>query len=162
MKTIETDRGFRIVTHERYTGEPKKETRLIQESSAIEGGELAFENPGSSFLWIGQDHHLNREEVSDLIEKLQFWIDNKRLELNKTEENNYCIECIPEDRQESTEGNIFCLKCGKIIDSKNVFYECSDCTTICSKDECDESAYHHEETKLICPNCCSYNLKKIK
>lgn len=78
------------------------------------------------------------------------------------EEDKQCIECKPEDRQESPTGKIFCLKCGKIINSKDVFYECLDCTTIYSEEECDESAYHHEENKLICPNCCSYKLKKIK
>lgn len=81
MKIIKTDRNFRIVMHEKYASDPQKETRLIQESSAIEGGDLALENPGSSFLWIGQDHHLNRKEVSELVSRLQFWLDNKRLEL---------------------------------------------------------------------------------
>lgn len=80
----------------------------------------------------------------------------------ETEEDNYCIECKPEDQQESPMGGIFCLKCGKIINSKDIFYECLDCSTIYSEGECDESAFHCEENKLICANCCSYNLKKIK
>ena len=57
----------------------KKETRLIEESSAIGGYRDSLDKPGSSYLWVGEDHHLNRKEVSGLIKRLQFWVDNKRL-----------------------------------------------------------------------------------
>lgn len=81
MHTIETSRGFRCTVAEKYQNEPGEFTRLVQESSAIGEYDDAMENPGSSFLWIGQDHHLNREEVADLISRLQGWLDSKRLPL---------------------------------------------------------------------------------
>ena len=71
MKTIKTDRGFRIVTHEKYAGKLDEETRLVQESSAIGDYEHSWDKPGSSFLWVGEDHHLNKEQVGELIDKLK-------------------------------------------------------------------------------------------
>jgi hypothetical protein len=56
-------------------------TRLIQESSAIGDYEDSFDCPGSSYLWVGDDHHLDREEVAELIENMQHWLDNGRLPL---------------------------------------------------------------------------------
>ena len=81
MKTIETKRGFRLIVHQDYAARDFREVRLIQESSAIGCYKHAYHNPGSSFLWIGENHHLNREEVAELIKGLQFWLDNKRLKL---------------------------------------------------------------------------------
>jgi len=52
---------------------------LIQESSAIGDYEDAFDKPGSSFLWVGRYHHLNRMEVAELIERMQHWLDTGRL-----------------------------------------------------------------------------------
>ena len=79
MRVIKTDRDFRVILHNKYASKPKKETRLVQESSAIGEYRDSCDKPGSSFLWIGADHHLNRKEVSGLIKRLQFWLDNKRL-----------------------------------------------------------------------------------
>jgi len=77
MKTEKTERGFRRIVHPPYVD---GDERLLQESSAIIGDEMdAFENPGSSALWVGKDHHLNREEVAILIDILQYWLVNKRL-----------------------------------------------------------------------------------
>lgn len=76
MKTINTDRGFRVILHKKYASESGEYERLVQESSAV-GVDL--DSPGSSFLWIGENHHLNREEIAELIAKLQYWLDNKRL-----------------------------------------------------------------------------------
>lgn len=33
-----------------------------------------MDNPGSSFLWVGNDHHLNREEVTELVSRLLWWL----------------------------------------------------------------------------------------
>jgi hypothetical protein len=73
MKTITTERGFRIIEH--------WERGLVQESSSIGPYEDSMDNPGSSFLWVGeeQSYHLDREEVLKLINCLQYWLDNKRL-----------------------------------------------------------------------------------
>ena len=73
MKAEETERGFIRIMHEKHQNKPGEITRLVQESSA--------ENPGSSFLWVGNDHHLNRDEIRDLINRMQYWLDTKRLEL---------------------------------------------------------------------------------
>lgn len=76
-----TDRGFAVINHIKYADDSGAKTRLLQESSAIGGYDDAYENPGSSFLWIGQDHHLNREEVKELISILRVWIEHNRLSL---------------------------------------------------------------------------------
>ncbi len=55
-----------------YIGLDKE--RLAAQSSAIGDYEDSFERPGSSFLWIGDYHHLNREEVQQLVNHLQSWL----------------------------------------------------------------------------------------
>lgn len=71
FKYEETSRGFGVVTHPPYTG---GYDRVIQQSSAIGDYEDAFDNPGSSYLWIGAYQHLNREEVTELIDYLTRWV----------------------------------------------------------------------------------------
>ncbi len=79
MHTVENERKFRIVVHRSYPqGTP---ARLVGESSVIREYEDSLDNPGSSCLWVGDRHHLNREEVVELIQRLQYWLDNKRLPL---------------------------------------------------------------------------------
>lgn len=76
---IETDnRGFPFLIHDTYYGEPKK-ARLVGASSAIGEYEHSLRIPGSSFLWVGDHHHLNREEVQQLVGYLQHWLLTKRL-----------------------------------------------------------------------------------
>lgn len=82
MKTEKVDRGFVVVTHEKYQNKPGEMTRLIQESSAIGDYENSFDCPGSSYLFVGQDHHLNREEVAELIIRIQYWLKTGRLEMD--------------------------------------------------------------------------------
>ena len=78
MESIKTERGFVVVEHPVYV---KGDPRLIQESSACGDYEDAFEKPGSSFLWIGMDHHLNREEVAELVGRMQHWLATGRLKV---------------------------------------------------------------------------------
>lgn len=78
MKAIKSERGFINVHHPAYT-EPERNKRIIGESSAIGEYEDSMEKPGSSFLWVGEHHHLNREEVQELINKMQHWLDTGRL-----------------------------------------------------------------------------------
>ena len=82
MRVLENDRGFRKVVAEKYQNEPGEFTGLIAESSAIGDYDDSMEMPGSSYLWVGQDHHLNREEIADLIVYLQSWLRDKRLPLS--------------------------------------------------------------------------------
>ena len=79
MKIKKDGRGFYVVVEEKYQNKSGEYTRLIQESSAIGDYEDSMDIPGSSYLWIGQDHHLNREQVKELIGYMQYWLDNKRL-----------------------------------------------------------------------------------
>ena len=82
MKSIITDRGFIIIKHEKYQNERGVMIGLIQESSAIGDYEDALDKPGSSYLWVGADHRLNREEVKVLMSKMKYWLDKKRLPLD--------------------------------------------------------------------------------
>jgi hypothetical protein len=78
MKTVKDARGFIVVTHEGYVDYPT-ERRLVQESSAVGDYDDSFDIPGSSYLWVGDKHHLNREEVQELVEILQHWLSHKTL-----------------------------------------------------------------------------------
>ena len=77
MKAIKTDRGFIRVEHKSYVG--RLPMRLIQESSAMGPHEFNVNNPGSSYLWVGENHHLNREEIAEMIERMQYWLNTGRL-----------------------------------------------------------------------------------
>ena len=79
MRIKVSDRGFRFLMAEKYQNMPGEFTKLLSESSAVGEYDDSFENPGSSYLWVGQDHHLNREEVAKMIEIMQHWLDKKRL-----------------------------------------------------------------------------------
>lgn len=58
MKFGRTDRNFGVLEHKVYPPEPGVTKRLAQHSSAIDLEDCG--KPGSSFLWIGDDFHLNR------------------------------------------------------------------------------------------------------
>ena len=77
MKRTKTDRGFIVFTEHDYPN--GNERRLLQESSAIGDYDDALDNSGSSFLWIGDHFHLNREQVEQLIAEMEYWLTNKRL-----------------------------------------------------------------------------------
>lgn len=73
MNVTQTDRGFEQIEHPKYPPDGSL-FRLVQESSAIGDYDNAFDIPGSSYLWIGDHHHLSREEVAELVEHLQSWL----------------------------------------------------------------------------------------
>lgn len=77
MITKTTPRGFTLIVSKEYT--TKVYSRLIQESSAVGDYPDSFNKPGSSFLWVGEKHHLNREEVQELINKMQHWLNTGTL-----------------------------------------------------------------------------------
>jgi hypothetical protein len=83
VEAIRTDRGFARVVHEKYQNTPGEMTILIQESSAVGDYEDSWGNPGSSFLWVGEDHHLNREEVEELIKRMGYWLETGRLRVDE-------------------------------------------------------------------------------
>lgn len=78
MKTATNDKGFRSTILPQY-GDKKADARLLTESTMIGEHEDSLTNPGSSYLWIGSTHHLDRDEVSELINHLQTWLETKRL-----------------------------------------------------------------------------------
>ena len=78
MRYESTERGFRVIKCRTYDDHPKN-SRLVQESSAIGDYEDSMENPGSSYLWIADHFHLNREEVFELYKILSYWMSQKRL-----------------------------------------------------------------------------------
>ena len=65
---------------------------LALESSAVGDYDDSVDRPGSSFLWFGDHHHLNREEVSELVGFLQHWLDTGRLAGPKDENAVECAE----------------------------------------------------------------------
>ena len=77
MKISSNNRGFRYILHPEYV-DKTVESAIFQESSAIGDYEDSYEIPGSSYL-LFDAHHLNREEVGQVIELLQYWLENKRL-----------------------------------------------------------------------------------
>lgn len=79
MRADKSDRGFVSVYDGKYQNECGKYTRLIGESSAIGDYDDSMDKPGSSFLWVGTDHHLNREEVRELIQRMEHWLATGRL-----------------------------------------------------------------------------------
>lgn len=78
MKAIKSDRGFIRIDAPEYL-DPKIKSVVIAESSAIGDYEDSMENPGSSYLWVGPSHHLDREEVTELVAMMQHWLDKGRL-----------------------------------------------------------------------------------
>ena len=85
MKSEKTSRGFVRVLHPKYTDSTVQQ-RLIQESSAVGDYEDSWDSPGSSSLWVGDHLHLNREEVIELIQRMQYWVDTKRLAVDEVED----------------------------------------------------------------------------
>lgn len=73
MEYQKTDRGFEVVMNDSYPHQTSK--RLVQQSSVILGNYSdALDRPGSSALWIDENHHLNREEVAELMSRLAAWL----------------------------------------------------------------------------------------
>lgn len=83
MVLFTSPRGFEVITHPKYDEDDNTPVRLVQQSSAIGSYDDSWDKPGSSFLWIGEHHHLNREEVAQLVEHLQSWLATGRLELSR-------------------------------------------------------------------------------
>ena len=81
MKASTTSRGFVVIEEENY--QDGEMTRLIQESSTVGDYDDSPEKPGSSYLWVGQDHHLDREQVTELISRMQHWLLTGRLAVDE-------------------------------------------------------------------------------
>ena len=77
MTPYVSDRGFRGVDHPRYLN-PHDNIQILQESSAIGDYDDSWDKPGSSYLWVGADHHLDRDEVRELIGYMKHWLKTGR------------------------------------------------------------------------------------
>lgn len=72
-KLGKTEHGFEIVNFDDANGQ----SCSLQQSSAIGDSSDAVERPGMSFVWLGRDElrmHLNPEQVSGLIARLERWV----------------------------------------------------------------------------------------
>jgi len=78
MNITTSSRGFRFLEHSGYLP-PHHDGRVVSESSAIGDYADSLQNPGSSYLWFGEQHHLNREQVRLLVACLEHWLEHKRL-----------------------------------------------------------------------------------
>ena len=81
MRIYRTLGGFPGVEHQKYAAEEGEMANLVEQSTMIGDYEDGLSCPGSSCLWIGSDHHLNREEVAKLVKRLQHWLDHGTLRL---------------------------------------------------------------------------------
>ena len=82
MTLVQSDRGFWFLMHEPRLSQPDDGpdgVRVVSESSAIGDYEDSWDRPGSSFLWLGDRLHLNREEVAEAVKHMQRWLDTGRL-----------------------------------------------------------------------------------
>ena len=79
MKVVRSERGFEFLDHPAYLKSDAEHSRLASQSSAVGDYEDAMARPGSSFLWVGQHHHLNRDEVKEFAGYLQRWLDAGQL-----------------------------------------------------------------------------------
>lgn len=82
MRVEKSNRGFEVIVCEEYAGKGGMK-RLLQQSSAIGDYGNSMDQPGSSYLWVGDYHHLDREEVSELVEHLNSWLSTGSLKLDK-------------------------------------------------------------------------------
>lgn len=82
MVVEKTERGFETI---RRASCPDEEVlMLVQQSSVIGNYSHSMSNPGSSALWIGSNHLLYKEQVTELISHLQAWVETGSLELQQT------------------------------------------------------------------------------
>lgn len=80
MKVEEGKRGFAFIQHKAHKFyESREMINLIQESSAVGDSPDSLARPGSSFLWVGKFIHLAREEVVELVEYLEYWLETGHL-----------------------------------------------------------------------------------
>ncbi len=84
MNVTRSGRGFELIMHEAYLPY-YEEARLVQASSAVGDYDDSFARPGSSYLWVGDRHHLDREEVAELVAHLKAWLATGSLEVKPPE-----------------------------------------------------------------------------
>lgn len=74
MIVTKNERGFEIIESATYLPGCAGFSRLVKQSPA---------RPSQSYLWIGEYHHLNREQVAELVQHLQAWLETGSLEVKE-------------------------------------------------------------------------------
>ena len=87
MRTELTDRGFEVLEQDAYPPGTSMPTALARQSSAIGDYDDAMARPGSSALWIGVSHHLNREQVAQFVAHLTHWLETGSLALSEVRDD---------------------------------------------------------------------------
>lgn len=78
MRVNCTIEGHRLIESESCADKTKMAV-VVQESHAVNNYIDYYNDPGSSFLWIGTDHHFNRDEVQELVGYLNNWVQTGKL-----------------------------------------------------------------------------------
>lgn len=79
MKFGRNQRGFTVIEHDVYPPRDGETARVVQASSSIGEHSDSLDTPGSSFLWVGDRHHLDREQVRELRDALTRWLESGEL-----------------------------------------------------------------------------------
>jgi hypothetical protein len=118
MKVEKNSRGFEVIALPSYSNNPTLK-RLLAQSSAVGDYEDAFHRPGTSALWVGDFHHLNRGQVAEMVVHMQQWL--------KTGSLNYSSSPGPIAESKSMAQLIQCSDCGVPMASEWPDHLCSQC-----------------------------------
>lgn len=88
MKIEKSERGFESLLCLKY--DQGEDVPIVSQSSAIGDYEDSFEKPGSSYLWVGEDAHLDREGVQSLVNHLRGWLKTGKLSC-PVSDTSYCL-----------------------------------------------------------------------
>ena len=86
MDIKKSERGFEFLEHRDYPHRNPK--RLVSQSSIVLDYDDALDRPGSSALWVGDNHHLDRKSVEQLVCHLQAWLSTGSLRIKVPEKNS--------------------------------------------------------------------------
>lgn len=78
MDIVTSDRGLEYIHFKEGTDSTQK-SRLVSQSSVVGDYTDSASRPGSSYLWIGGNHHLSREQVRELVRHLNSWLETGSL-----------------------------------------------------------------------------------
>lgn len=73
LEVRKSDRGFEYLVARHRDDDGGEDRPLVTQSSAVDC-RLASPHPGTSYLWVGREHHLSRAKVLQLIVHLQAWL----------------------------------------------------------------------------------------
>jgi hypothetical protein len=79
LRVMHSPRNFELIAHAVYPPNKGAKAPIVRASSAIGRYPDAFQRPGSSYLFIGDHHHLCREQIAELVGYLQNWLKSGHL-----------------------------------------------------------------------------------